>query len=374
MHDEIIVLGMHRSGSSLTTEILTQLGCCFGSLDKSIGANSENPRGFWERRDVRDCNDAILNSHESEWNAVSRYFCKPPATETKAELERSCASALREIRSEGSLPIVIKEPRMCLTLPYWLGACNSPKIIFIHRDPMEIAVSLKKRNGMELEYSLDLWERYVGMALAQSVDLPIHFVDYKQLLESPVDEIRRMDIFINDSSSEERVFNAAKVIDVSLRRSSSALLDPDALLTKSQKELVRCLDKLVNNSQAQVDFSFATKLWGRDCEFENEERNILLQNYINERRKSASLTASLAKQRLANLTLRESVDKREEFIAKLKDNKLKTNELLERLRAKIDLKETDIKAHAALIKELRVKIADRDDVIRAQRARADNKT
>ena len=70
---QLIVLGMHRSGTSVLARLLNMMGAYFGSEGISTGANEENPKGFWERRDVRDINDFVLHSVDCDWDRVADF-------------------------------------------------------------------------------------------------------------------------------------------------------------------------------------------------------------------------------------------------------------------------------------------------------------
>jgi len=59
---QLIILGMHRSGTSMQTRLLNLAGAYFGPEGSSTGANDENPKGFWERVEARRLNDAVLFS------------------------------------------------------------------------------------------------------------------------------------------------------------------------------------------------------------------------------------------------------------------------------------------------------------------------
>src|SRR5215207_8974317 len=70
---QLIVLGMHRSGTSSVTRVLNMAGAYFGPEGISTDANEENPKGFWERRDVRNLCDALLQSADADWWKVSGF-------------------------------------------------------------------------------------------------------------------------------------------------------------------------------------------------------------------------------------------------------------------------------------------------------------
>src|SRR4029077_11102869 len=70
---QILVLGMHRSGTSVVARLLNTIGLYFAPEGVSTGANQENPKGFWERRDVRVLNDMVLHAAGADWHRLSGF-------------------------------------------------------------------------------------------------------------------------------------------------------------------------------------------------------------------------------------------------------------------------------------------------------------
>ena len=68
----ILVLGMHRSATSLTTNILTELGLYAGSKDELLEADSDNKKGYFERKDVIGLSDKMLVENGMTWTSVRR--------------------------------------------------------------------------------------------------------------------------------------------------------------------------------------------------------------------------------------------------------------------------------------------------------------
>ena len=57
----VVVLGFHRSGTSMTTQLLHRLGADVGPLDGLLAADAlDNPRGYWEPRRLIELNDPLL--------------------------------------------------------------------------------------------------------------------------------------------------------------------------------------------------------------------------------------------------------------------------------------------------------------------------
>ena len=68
---QIVVLGMHRSGTSLLCGMLELAGVYFGADNDFILTNEENPEGFRERKDVRRLNDQLLFNLGCDWSEIS---------------------------------------------------------------------------------------------------------------------------------------------------------------------------------------------------------------------------------------------------------------------------------------------------------------
>ena len=181
---QIVVLGMHRSGTSTLARILNLMGCYFGSEEVSIGAAADNPKGFWERSDVIDVNDGILQSAGGSWWDVAPVDFGAIGADDLALIRRRIKNII--IKLDSSRPWFIKDPRLCLTLDFWLPALERPVLLYAQRSPIQIAKSLHRRNGMPLEYGFSLWEFYARSAL-QSLGARTYIpVDYETVLSNPV--------------------------------------------------------------------------------------------------------------------------------------------------------------------------------------------
>ena len=119
---QIFVLGMHRSGTSVVTRLINLMGAYFGPEELSTGANPENPKGFWERRDIRDENDAVLWSAGADWWKVADFSLDRVPDDAVGRFNNNVPKILRDL--EAHRPWVTKEPRFCLLFPMWNGVTN----------------------------------------------------------------------------------------------------------------------------------------------------------------------------------------------------------------------------------------------------------
>src|SRR3954463_15298504 len=113
MRTAVCVLGFHRSGTSMTTRLLNLLGVELGG--DLLPANHDNPRGFWEPRWMVRLNDEILS-------AVDASYMVPPRLDapwdTLEALRARAGALLDDNLGEFSL-FAVKDPRLCLTWPFW---------------------------------------------------------------------------------------------------------------------------------------------------------------------------------------------------------------------------------------------------------------
>ena len=157
----LLVLGMHRSGTSAMAGLLGINGA--GLPDDLMPAAAENPEGFFESLEVASLNDEILAQYGSGWDDVfsgAPGQCSGPI----AEAYYSRATALIAARFENHPIIALKDPRISLLSGFWrqvLGQCGyDPRYILMVRNPLEVAQSLTVRNGFSREKGLLLWSSY----------------------------------------------------------------------------------------------------------------------------------------------------------------------------------------------------------------------
>lgn len=180
----LIVLGMHRSGTSALAGVLHFMGVNLGS--RLIEAAADNPKGFWEHREIVDVHDEVFHTLGS-WYEDIRLL-----PENWWQLE-SIAPFTKEIskiihRDFTNSPIWgVKDPRLCRLLPLWSPVFKEigcePSCILIFRNPYEVAASLQKRNGFAINKSLLLWLEHTLEAIAASEYFRRVVISYDQLLK-----------------------------------------------------------------------------------------------------------------------------------------------------------------------------------------------
>jgi hypothetical protein len=190
----ILVLGMHRSGTSAVARALNLLGAALPS-DLIPSDAEENPAGFWESAAIIKAHDNFLAKVGSSW---SDPLPLPPEA-MRSEAAAECRQSLEEILSRdfATAPIfTIKDPRMCRLVPLWLEMLAargvSVKIVMPIRHPAEVARSLGRRNKTPLDQALAAWLFNTMAAETATRHLPRAIIDYNQLVRAPEVALRQM--------------------------------------------------------------------------------------------------------------------------------------------------------------------------------------
>ncbi len=183
----LFVLGMHRAGTSALCAALQASGASFGSdlLDPMAGVNDE---GFWEDETVVEINEALLATAGARWYSVTRDHLHVDWAEPEyGEYRRRAAEIVRNGFGNADLEVV-KDPRLCLTLPFWQSVCEesgvATSVCVISRSPIEIARSLEKRDGFPLGYGLRLCQTYC-QAIVRHAPPDAIYVTYDALINDP---------------------------------------------------------------------------------------------------------------------------------------------------------------------------------------------
>lgn len=181
---QLVVLGMHRSGTSSFTRILNLAGAWFGPEGSEIEANPENPRGFWERRDVRAMCDGLLGVAGHDWWDLAGFDPNELPDDEVAPLLLEWRRIVEEADSHGTW--VVKEPRFCVLLPLLVPALSDPVFVHVTREPVEVARSIEARDGIDVSAGIALWERYTVGAFTSTEPHRRLLVRYEDLIENPI--------------------------------------------------------------------------------------------------------------------------------------------------------------------------------------------
>lgn len=180
----VIVLGMHRSGTSAMTGALHRLGLPVGDPEALIPESRHNPRGHWEVKDLVFVNEMLLDQLGGSWDDPAD--AGPVELRALADSDWGEGARRAHAQSLGDGLWVWKDPRLCLLMELWREVLSEPPVVVMMvRSPGAVARSLEKRSNFELDRGLCLWDRYTRAAIEGSRGLPTRVFHYEDLLASP---------------------------------------------------------------------------------------------------------------------------------------------------------------------------------------------
>ena len=244
----VVVVGMHRSGTSAVTGAIGALGFNLVSTQDRLSPHESNPE-HWESLAAVLHNDAILAYLGGTWDAPPQL---PDGWENDRGLpERGAASELLAAAYPHPGPSVWKDPRVSLLLPYWHKVLHPPiAAVLVWRDPLAVARSLQRRNGTSLPYGVALWERYNRSAVANLAQTDTYVLDYDAMIEDPASSVSGLSSWLASTGTFDgmRAWDherALSVVTADMRHQSVGTPDAkDRILLDEQRRLVEHLTEL----------------------------------------------------------------------------------------------------------------------------------
>lgn len=356
----LLVLGMHRSGTSATTRWLNLLGAALpGNLMEALADN--NTEGFWESRIICQLNDELLQAAGSYWDDWRNLDQHPPSASTLKTWQQKALDQLHEDFQQTS-QFVLKDPRICRLLPQWqpvFEQFDSDMLCVLPlRHPLEVARSLTQRDGFHRDKACLLWLRHVLDAEFYSRGLPRVCLDYADLLnnwETALEQLNDtlgLNLAPSNDAAREQINTFLNPAHQHQKASAQALdkepgLDPDIkrtwdalkhlIHTPDDSQALRTLDAIraeLNAADARFGHAFGDELRQRiqlkqqhaDEAGALHEQLTETRNKLQNRIEKVHALEDLAKQRLDDLqtargSLKSRVAKIEELRTMLKSHK-----------------------------------------------------
>lgn len=373
MRTAYFILGMHRSGTSALASTIQGLGVTLG--DSLLPATEDNPKGYFENKAVQEFNESFLVASGFSWDDV--FFDIHDVAES--DYQRLVLSASRILENEFGVyeSFAVKDPRICILLPVWLDACRKldikPRIILAHRNPLEIAESLKKRNGMSIKNALALWADHMFKAELYSRGLDRVLVSYDDLLNNFSEATSSLSSFIGETKSNALKSDA--VIDTSLRHHS--------VKSKSINGVPKCISELLKQyekgdfSAKDMDLAMSEFSMLKSMFFNDGKRGLFQQVFEERRKYKLQKDDNFDKLQASNKKLKtlmeESTLLKKELgrFAKESGKLAQTSAKLQQLeleyqhtQQKLETLQNDIKLRNEQVRDLRASVEKRDENIR----------
>jgi hypothetical protein len=189
----ILVLGMHRSGTSALTWLLGRLGAALPR--DAIAPSGDNARGYWESQALVAADDQLLRVVRSSWFDPRPLDLSRLSADGLRSRKRRIREAIETGWSDAPL-LAIKDPRQCrcvsVIADVLIEMGIEPRALLMLRSPAEIARSLASRDGTTPPYAHLLWLRHMIDAERATRGMMRAIVDYDGMLADWRDTTARM--------------------------------------------------------------------------------------------------------------------------------------------------------------------------------------
>lgn len=150
---QVVVLGMHRSGTSATTGVLNALGVHVGERLLMKGRMND---AHYEDRDFLRTNESILRRLGGRWD-------DPPRIEAIEKARTHYDAHIRQLikRKDKRRLWGWKDPRTCLTATLYVPHLSDPRYIYVMREEDATVDSLIRRSGRDVEFWRRLRTHYI---------------------------------------------------------------------------------------------------------------------------------------------------------------------------------------------------------------------
>jgi hypothetical protein len=393
---------MHRSGTSALTRALSFLGADLPS--RLLPPTDSNPTGHFEPEEIVSIHDKVLASAGSSWSDWRKFpeewFDSPECARLKEEL----IASVRDNFQDSGL-FVVKDPRLCRILPFWHDVLRrlelTPFFVLPYRNPIEVALSLRDRDGFTLSRGYLIWLRHILDAEAETRNSPRIFVRYEDLVldrRSTVDRIIANSPFAWPRQSPQAFEEIERFVRPELRHNPAGELSLRPEVSAWVRETYGCYDALrfdpedgaVQGRLDAVRAAFDAAAETFAPAFQDVEQEVLRKEAECDRLRTMS---ELPKSRQAELnsklweveeTLRQSRVQAEELKRRLEEATAQASMKVEALQAEVSARsaeivtlQAEISARSAEIVALQEQAAARSrtlELLQASLSRLSNRT
>lgn len=215
----VLIVGMHRSGTSLVARGLHAMGLNLGA-DVDTRPHPANPHGHWEHGAVWNAQETLLIRFGREWHSSpgplpARWLEWP---DTQATIDTFTNLCSVEIRHHAHW--VVKDPRTSLLLPLWIEVAHragvSLRLIRLLRDPADVAASLAARNQMPRDLALRIWADHDAAIRRDATGLPTLTLEHAELMRDPLATFTSLGHWCGLPDAGARAGAAAALVDHAL--------------------------------------------------------------------------------------------------------------------------------------------------------------
>jgi len=217
----IVVVGMHRSGTSATAGVVEILG---GKVGNKMVPTKFNPKGYFENRDFYRVNDKILASHKASWDNVHRLTTEKILNTAGVLKEELKVLLMKNIRQHS--PFLLKDPRICVLYPLYREIIDQEGVTAYHiqvsREKKEIIKSIMNRDKFKvnkIQTMIDDHYRLLEENISKHV---LYHFTFDELLQQPEKVVKNIVEYIPILSDTNKIPAVLSFLDKKLKHHNEA--------------------------------------------------------------------------------------------------------------------------------------------------------
>jgi hypothetical protein len=240
----VLVLGMHRSGTSLCCHLLSALGV---DMADDIVADATNAKGHWERLEIVEFHDRILGHLSRDYFGPFHDFALPVAWWAEprvAQIRRDIVGFLEKRMGDGYFGF--KDPRTVRLMPMWHQIFNelelAPKVVLCLRNPAQVARSLHTRDGLDPANGEYRWLVHLVDFFRYANSYDFCTVEYEEWFNNPSANLEKLRRFLDlpwQQSEADLALVLSGIIDPGARHDDSDHREANQPLVRSLYKLAR---------------------------------------------------------------------------------------------------------------------------------------
>lgn len=279
-----IVLGMHRSGTSLVSAGINSLGIDFGT--KLMGESASNQKGHWEDTDIVGLNNRLFTLLNISWDHLEALPVGWHLLHDVLKLRDEAVLLIQQKLANTKRNFCIKDPRIVRLLPFWLDVFKQAKIqpnfIFAFRSPIDVMKSLLKRDRKPLLEGQLLWLHHNVNYLSELESYNSVFIEFNEFVADSKNQLMQIakHFSINYVERELESF-AHDFLDKSLINSqtNSYSLSGDSNVLTFSHDIFRKLNLIASSSNLSDSGLLALQgQWLASCDMAHQVHKLSLVN------------------------------------------------------------------------------------------------
>lgn len=280
----VVVLGMHRSGTSVGMNVLSALGVALGK--DMIPAGRSNLAGFWEHAKIVAVQERLLAKLDRVWHGNHGTFSMPEGwleSDAARDAELALCDILRhEIAAHPGQVWGFKDPRTMRLWPLWKRVWDrlniEPIPVVMVRHPDAVVRSLAKHNGLSPSRGRLVWLQHNIEAMRHVGEGIRLFVDFDRLVNEPKAEVERIAIALCDvvDIPADGRSKAVACVSTDLRSYKAGLEPPDNPLAA---RVYNALIAQISGKKYPAEMAETVALYDAACDvfssWQTERSNVL---------------------------------------------------------------------------------------------------